>query len=314
MKTSRVHSLVLLVALTCSAALLVGCHGSKGHDEQQRAFATPEDAVRALIDAAKAEDLNQVVAIFGPEGKELIDSSDPVTARRNRQVFVAAAAEEWHLTDGENGSKALVIGNEGWPFPVPLVKGESGWHYDTAAGKEEVIARRIGRNELAVIRLCRTYVAAQKLYAESGHDGQAPGAYATTFASDAGRQNGLYWPAKHGERRSPLGDLVAQAALKPSDVDNDRAEPSPFHGYYFKILTSQGNDAPGGTKNYISNGRLSGGFALVAWPAQYDVTGVMSFIVNQNNIVHERDLGADSNTVGRKIAVYNPDSSWVAVQ
>ncbi len=313
MKSRRSHTVVLLLALTCAAPALVGCHGSKGHDEQ-RAFATPEDAVRALIDAAKAEDLNQVVAIFGPEGKELVDSSDPVTARRNRQVFVAAAGERWHLVDDKDGSKVLVVGNEEWPFPVPLVKGENGWRYDTAAGKEEVIARRIGRNELAAIRLCRTYVAAQKLYAESGHDGQPPGVYATTFGSDAGRQNGLYWPAKHGEKRSPLGDLVAQAALKAGDVDSDRTEPSPFHGYYFKILTSQGNDAPGGAKNYISNSRMSGGFALVAWPAQYDVTGVMSFIVNQNSIVHEQDLGPDTNTVGRKIAVYNPDSSWTAVQ
>jgi hypothetical protein len=162
--------------------------------------------------------------------------------------------------------------------------------------------------------LCRTYVAAQRLYAESAHDGRPRGVYATTFRSEPGQQNGLYWPAKHGEKRSPLGDLVAQAGFKTTDADEGRTEPSPFHGYYFRILTTQGNDAPGGAKNYVSNGQMSGGFALAAWPAQYDVTGVMSFVVNQNGIVHERDLGPDTNSVGRKIAVYNPGASWTALK
>ena len=168
----------------------------------QRNFATPDEAVKALVAAAKTGAVNDIVAIFGPDGNELADSSDPSTARRNRDVFTIAAAEKWQVVDEGNGRKVLVIGNEGWPFPVPLVKDAGGWRFDTAAGKEEVLDRRIGRNELAVIRICRTYVAAQQLYAEKGHDGQPAGLYARTFGSDPGRENGLFWP--RGEARDAV--------------------------------------------------------------------------------------------------------------
>ena len=186
----------------------------------------------------------------------------------------------------------LVIGNEAWPFPVPIVKDASGWHFDTAAGKEEVLDRRIGRNELAVIRICRTYVAAQRLYASRGHDGLPAGLYARAFASEPGRQNGLYWPARRGEKRSPLGDLVAHAAEEGRALGKAGAEaPPPFHGYHFKILTAQGPAAPGGAKSYVVDEKMSGGFALVAWPAQYDVTGIMTFIVNQDGVVQQKRSG-----------------------
>jgi Protein of unknown function (DUF2950) len=269
--------------------------------------------VRALIEAAKAKNLDDVIAIFGPEGKALIDSSDPATARRNRQVFTVAVAERWHLDDLGNGGKVLVIGNEEWPFPVPLVKDASGWRFDTAAGKEEVLARRVGRNELAAIRICRTYVAAQRLYAERGHDGRPPGLYARTFRSAPGRQNGLYWPAARGERRSPLGDLVAHAAGEGAAAGQGDKAPTPFHGYYFKILTAQGPAASGGAKDYVVNGEMSGGFALMAWPGRYDVSGIMTFIVNQDGAVREKDLGPDSDAAARAMTLYNPDASWLAL-
>src|SRR5206468_2959858 len=187
-------------------------------------------------------------------------------------------AEQWLLVDGGK-AKTLVIGNEEWPFPVPLVKTASGWRFDTAAGKEEVLARRIGRNELAAIQTCLAYVTAQRRYAMQGHDGKPPGLYAMTFRSDPGKENGLYWPAARGQRRSPLGDLVAQAAEEGRPLGAAPDQRSPFHGYYFKILTAEG--AAGGAKSYVVNGEMSKGFALVAWPAQYDVTGVMTFLVNQ---------------------------------
>ena len=164
-----------------------------------------------LIDAVKAGNLDELLAIFGPDGQDLIASSDPATARGNREVFAAAVAEQWHLED-EGKSKTLVIGNEQWPFPVPLVKDAAGWRFDTAAAKEEVLARRIGRNELETIQTCLAYVTAQRRYAMQGHDGKAAGVYAMSFRSDPGKENGLYWPAARGQRRSPLGDLVAQAA------------------------------------------------------------------------------------------------------
>jgi DUF2950 family protein len=280
----------------------------------QRTFAAPEDAVKALFDTVKTGNLDALLAIFGPEGRELIASSDPATARMNRQVFAVAAREQWHIEDATPTRKTLVVGNEDWPFPVPLVKEPGGWRFDAGAGKEEVLARRIGRNELDAIATIHAYATAQRRYAQQGHDGKPAGAHATKFQSDPGKENGLYWPTARGQKRSPLGDLVAQAAEEGRPLGGDRTQPTPLHGYYFKILTGQGAAVPGGAKSYIVKGEMSGGFALVAWPAQYDATGVMTFIVNQDGIVRERDLGAKTDAIARKMTVYNPDASWRQVQ
>jgi hypothetical protein len=276
-------------------------------------FAAPEDAVKALAEVVKSGTMDELLAILGPDGQDLVASSDQATGRRNREVFTVAVAEGWKLVDQGTNAKALVIGNENWPFPVPLVKDGNGWRFDTAAGKEEVIARRIGRNELAVIGICRTFAAAQRLYAKTGHDGKPAGLYAKTFRSDPGRQNGLYWPTAHGRKRSPLGDLMAQAAEEGRAPGADRQQPSPFHGYYFRILTAQGPAAAGGAKDYVIKGEMSGGFALIAWPARYDVTGVMTFLINQDGIVREKDLGPETDTAARAMNLYNPDASWTTV-
>lgn len=295
----------MIALLTLLASTIVA-----GQTATHRAFAAPEDAVKALLETVKAGKVDALLTLFGPEGKELIESSDPATARMNRRVFAVAAREQWHLEDAAPDRKTLVIGNEGWPFPVPIVKGADGWRFDTAAGKEEVLARRIGRNELDVIASCHAYVAAQRRYAKEGHDGKPAGIHAIKFQSDPGKQNGLYWPAAHGQKRSPLGDLVAQASAE----GRSRTEPSPFQGYYFKILTGQGSAAPGGARSYVVKGEMSRGFALVAWPAQYDATGVMTFIVNQDGVVREKDLGAETDAIARKMTVYNPDASWRPVK
>ena len=298
------RTIVLLALLASSAAIAA-------QTPTHRAFAAPEDAVKALVDTVKAENLDALLAIFGPEGRELVASSDPATARMNRQVFAVAFREQWHLEDATPTQKTLVIGNEDWPFPVPLVKGADGWRFDTAAGKEEVLARRIGRNELDAIATSRAYVTAQQRYAQEGHDGKPAGVHAAKFQSDPGKQNGLYWPTARGQKRSPLGDLLAQAAPEGRQAG---AQPTPLHGYYFKILTGQGAAAPGGARSYVVKGEMSGGFALVAWPAQYDVTGVMTFIVNQDGTVRERDLGPETDAIARKMTVYNPDKSWQPVK
>jgi hypothetical protein len=299
------------IAVTCTLmSAFVSCNRAGGH----RTFATPEAAVQALVAAAKAGKLEEVVAIFGPDGQELVDSSDPATARRNREVFTAAVAERWRLVDQGASGKVLVIGNEEWPFPVPLARDANGWRFDTAAGKEEVLTRRIGRNELAVIRICRTYVAAQQLYALRPRDGKPAGLYAASFSSDPGRQNGLYWPIAAGQKRSPLGDLLAGAAAEGRAPTPAGGQPTPFHGYYFKILTGQGAAASGGAKSYLIDGGMSGGFALVAWPAQYDVTGVMTFVVNQDGIVHEKDLGTGTDGAAKAMTLYSPDGSWATAQ
>ena len=300
---------VIVVAIASFAIAAASCSRAT---PAPRTYATPEEAVRALNDVVKAGKLDELLAIFGPEGQELVASSDAATGRRNRQVFNVAFAEKWHLVDQGTNTKVLVVGNEEWPFPVPLVREGNRWRFDTAAGKEEVLARRIGRNELAVMQICRTYVAAQRLYARDGHDGKRAGLFATAFRSDPGKQNGLYWPAGHGQRRSPLGDLVAQAAEEGRVSAG--GPPAPFHGYQFKILTAQGAAATGGAKNYVTAGEMSGGFALVAWPAQYDASGVMTFIINQDGVLYEKDLGPETAATAKKMSLYDPDPSWVKVQ
>jgi hypothetical protein len=275
-----------------------------------RAFPTPEAAVAALTEAAKASSLDALFELFGPGGRELASSSDAATARGNRDVFVAAIGEGWHLADKGPDRKELVIGNEGWPFPVPLVKTPAGWVFDAAAGKEEVLDRRIGRNELAAIRIAETYVTAQKAYARRGHDGKPAGLYARRFASEPGTENGLYWPVVKGAPHSPLGALVAEAAAEGRRVGDGQQPPVPFHGYYFKILEAQSASAPGGAKSYVVNGDLSAGFALVAWPAQYDVTGITTFIVNQDGVVYEKDLGPETAALAQKMTSYDPDKTW----
>jgi hypothetical protein len=310
----RMSGLLMPVAYMSLALLaLVSCRQAPP-TPSQRTFTTPEEAVRVLIATVIGGNMDELVGIFGPEGKELAASSDPKTARQNREVFTVAAAESWQLVDHGANGKELVIGNEQWPFPIPLVKEGNVWRFDTAAGKEEVLARRIGRNELAVIQISRAYLTAQRLYAAQGHDGKPAGIYAHTFRSDPGKQNGLYWPTTRGQKRSPLGDLIAEAGQPTPAPGQKPGQPSPFHGYYFRILTAQGADAAGGAKDYIVKGEMSGGFALVAWPAQYDATGVMTFLINQDGVVHEKDLGPETDRTARAMTLYNPDKSWKAVQ
>jgi hypothetical protein len=266
---------------------------SCARDETPRHFATAEEAAGAFIDTVKGGKLEDLLAFLGPEGGDIVSSSDPATGRRNQEVFVVAAAQKWHLEDHGANTKELIVGNEEWPFPIPLVKDERGWRFDAAAGKEEVISRRIGRNELSVISICRAYVAAQRAYARAAHDGKPAGTFAGKLKSDPGTQNGLFWPVKTGAPRSPLGELVAAAASDGEDLAA-RKDASPFHGYYFRMLAAQAGAAP----------------ALVAWPAQYDSTGVMTFVVGPDGAVFERDLGADTPAAAKAITRFEPDQEW----
>jgi len=302
-----------IAVMLAGLALAARPAGLTGQSSAQRTFATPEEAVNALREVTKAGKLDGLLAIFGPDSQELVASADAATARQNREIFTAATAEKWRLEGRDANHKTLIIGNEDWPFPVPLVKDAKGWRFDTAAGKEEVIDRRIGRNELAAIGTCHTYVAAQLRYARQGHDGKPSGVFAKAFTSDAGKQNGLYWPSARPEPMSPLGDLVAEAAQEGRTLGTG-SKPSPFHGYYFKILTEQGPAAPGGAKSYLVNGEMSGGFALVAWPAQYDSSGVMTFVVNQDGVVFQKDLGPQTEATASAMTLYDPGTSWHRVQ
>ncbi len=305
-RTAWLGAALVLTSLPVPAAVV------RAEAAGPRTFATPEEAVRVLTETVKAGDRPALVAIFGPAGQDLVDTSDPATGRRNREVFVVAMAEGWKLVDAGPDRKELVLGNEEWPFPVPLVRRAAGWSFDAAAGREEILDRRIGRNELAVISVLRTYVLAQRAYAGAGHDGKPAGLFARRIASDPGTHNGLYWPSARGERRSPLGELIAQAAEE--GYRRGQGEPSPFHGYFFRILEGQGTSAKGGAAEYVVNGEMSGGFALVAWPVHYDASGVMTFVVNQDAVVYEKDLGPETDAAARAITRYDPDDTWRPVQ
>jgi Protein of unknown function (DUF2950) len=303
---------VRTILVASSLAVSLACSSTPPRP-QVRVFPTPEDAVKGLIEAVKAKGPEQLTAVFGPDAQALVDAGGPGAGQRARQVFKVAVAEKWHLED-QGADKILVIGNEDWPFPIPIVKDSGGWRFDLAKGREEVLNRQIGRNELAVIKTVRTYVAAQQVYAKHGHDGKPAGLYARTLRSDPGKQNGLYWVAAHGKRPSPLGDLVAQAAAEERGIEKAGSTQLPFYGYYYKILTGQGPATSGGAKDYVVNGELSGGFALVAWPAQYGVTGIMTFLVNQDGVPREKDLGDGTDAAARAMTQYNPDDSWAVVQ
>jgi hypothetical protein len=251
------HRSLLALAFT-TLALVAPAAAAQPHAP---AFATPEEAVQELIETVKAGNLESLLVFFGPESRELVSSSDPATGKQNREVFLVAVAEGWRLADRGATSKELIVGHEEWPFAIPLVKHADGWRFDTAAGKEEVLARRIGRNELATIEACLSYVAAQRLYATVAHDGKPAGVFAEVFESDRGRQNGLYWPAKPDAPRSPLGSLLADAGDDP-ERRAANTQPTPFHGYYFRILLAQGPAAPGGSLDYVVNGKMSGGIML----------------------------------------------------
>ncbi|HUL78080.1 MAG TPA: DUF2950 domain-containing protein [Vicinamibacteria bacterium] len=305
---TTVRTLIATFALACSAPALAPAARAEGAGP--RFFATPEEAVRALVETVKAGELDRLVALFGPEGRELVDTSDPATGRRNREVFLAAIAEGFSLADKGEDRKELVLGNEGWPFPVPIVRGASGWSFDAAAGQEEVLDRRIGRNELAVIRILHEYVAAQRAYAATGHDGKRAGVYARRLGSDPGTHNGLYWPARRGEPRSPLGVLIAKASEAGYRRGREGEGRTPLHGYYFRILEGQGASARGGAAEYVVGGEMSGGFGLVAWPVHYDASGVMTFVVNQDGVAYEKDLGPETATLVAAIARYDPDGTW----
>ena len=277
-------------------------------EQAQKRFSTAEEAVQTVIKATKANNKTELLSIFGSGAEDLFSSGDKVADRRARQLILVALNEKWSLASQGPNTKTLIIGNEEWPYPIPLVKDKTGWRFDTAAGREEILYRRIGRNELNTIKTCLIYVKAQNEYAQKGHDGKAAELFAQKLASEPGKQDGLFWKSGPGEELSPLGGFAAEASSE--GYTRSDSGPTPFHGYVFRLLKAQGPAAPGGAKNYVSNGEMKDGFALVAYPAEYRNSGVMTFIVNQDGIVYEKDLGEKTTQVAGQITEYNPDKSW----
>ena len=294
-------------------AILVSCGSSAWAVKQTGAktFPSPKAAAEALLGAVTREDAPSALAILGPEGKEIVFSGDPTADSGARKMFVEAAQQQTVLMPMSKTVVFLEVGPDAWPFPIPIVKGAQGWFFDTAAGKEELLSRRIGRNELRVIALMRGFVTAELEYARSSAGGSAAGPYAQKLMSSDGARDGLYWPAKDGEPQSPLGPFAAAAAREGYEPPKTAGGgPQPFHGYFFKILTAQGEHAPGGARSYVVDGKMTGGFALVAWPAEYRNSGIMTFVVNQNGIVFERDLGPKTAELASSMEKYDPDTSW----
>jgi hypothetical protein len=284
----------------------------------EQRFNSPQDAVKALVAAAETQDTNALRAVFGPAGHELV-SSDVVQASEEREFFMKRLATRTDFVVRSEAKVELEIGADGWPFPIPLVKQDNQWFFDTAAGAEEILNRRIGRNEMGAIAVCHAYVLAQREYALLEHDEHGVSEYAQLLRSADGTRNGLYWPAKEGEALSPLGPLVAQARIqgyrartKTRALADDQS--SPYHGYFFKILTRQGRNAPGGKYNYTINGHMVAGFALVAWPEEWGNTGVMTFLVNQSGKIYEKSLGPKTAAVAGAITSFDPDPSWAVTR
>jgi hypothetical protein len=278
---------------------------------KQRTFASPEEAVKALVEALKSKDTKALEEIFGPGSKDLVSSGDPVADSAEYERTVNHLEQKSRLEQSA-GKVILYAGNEEWPFAIPIVKKDALWRFDLKQGREEILARRIGRNELSAIQFCLAYVDAQREYALKDRDTDGLLEYAQKFRSDTGKKNGLYWDVKAGEAQSPLGPLAAVA--QKQGYSTKREKPEPYLGYYYRILKAQGKEAPGGAYDYVVKGKMIGGFALVAYPAKYASSGVMSFIVNQDGVVYEKDLGRNTEKSVQAMKLFNPDSSWKKVE
>jgi hypothetical protein len=271
----------------------------------QRTFSSPEEAARALADAVRAEDATKLLAVVGPKSRQWIWSGDKVSDRADWKRFLEAYDQKNAVVAQGDGKAVLHVGNDDWPFPAPLVKRGATWVFDAQAGREEVINRRVGRNELSTIQALLAIVDAQREYAAG-----ADGAYAKVFRSGKGRKDGLYWPAAAGEKQSPLGPIAATAAREGYGGAAASGKPQPFHGYLYRMLTGQARSAAGGAYDYVVKGRMIGGFAVVAYPASYGLSGVKTFIVNHDGVVYEKDLGPGGADIAGKMTRFDPGKGW----
>ena len=290
--------------LATAVALLILATASAANAQQE--FQTPEAAAEALYAAAKTDNNKAALAVFGRGGEDIVSSGDPVSDAGYRAKFIAAYDAKHRVDVTDDKTATLVIGDKDYPFPVPIAHTAKGWSFDTETGREEILARRIGHNELDTIQTCLAYVDAQNDYAAKDR-GSGVGVYAQRFISQSGKKDGLYWPTAQGEEESPLGELFAAASRQGYKAGEGR---SPYHGYYYKILTRQGAAAAGGAADYIVNGKMIGGFALVAYPAEYRNSGVMTFMVSHEGTVFQKDLGQATDKVAEAITSFNPDQSW----
>ena len=310
---SKKHNLITwndwsaLRLLTVCCVIGISSSAQQSKEPMGRSFDTREEAAQALTKAADDYDVPALLEILGPSGKDLVASQDPVADKTRAKQFVELARQKVSVTTEPKDPKHAIVsvGEDAWPLPIPLVNRNGKWYFDTAAGRQEILLRRIGANELDAIAVCRGYVEAQQEYASEKHDGSLLNQYAQRIISTPGKQDGLAWQNSDGTWGGPVGETIAKALAQGY---SDKSQP--FHGYFFKVLKAQGPTAPMGEMNFVVNGVMIGGFALAAAPAQYRVTGVQTFIVSQSGIVFQKDLGPDSLAVFQKMDVYNPDKTW----
>jgi len=299
------------MVVLCTFALLLAAIPNRA--TEQKTFATAADAAQALYKASAAGNQDEILAVLGDEGQELVYSGDAVQDKRGMEGFVKAYKTKHSLVKQGDNAEILQVGANDWPLPIPIVNDGGKWRFDTAAGKEELLYRRIGHNELGAIGACRGYIDAQKDYAAAGHDGSPAGIYAQKLMSTTGKQDGLYWETKEDEGPSPAGPLLAEAGGLGYSPEGLGGKAEPYHGYLYRILKAQGANAKGGAKSYLVDGQLKDGVALVAYPAEYRVSGVMTFIINQNGVVYQKDLGDKSAEIAGAMTEYNPDKTWKRV-
>lgn len=308
--SQRLRGIAFGLLLLVSVIAFAACGKSDKTDKPSASvFASPDDAGNALVAAIKSGDQNSLVAIFGSDSKDAISSGDAVEDRNSAARFATAYATMHRWRKIADGAQILLVGADNFPFAVPLKKNVTGqWFFDTAAGKDEVLSRRVGRNELAIIDDCRAVADAQNQYFSELHDGETTKQYAMKFISDPGKRNGLYWESPQGQPESPLGPLAAFAASEGYSAK--QGTHMPFHGYYFRVLKGQTDKAPSGAKQYMVDGKMTGGFALVAYPAEYGNSGVMTFIINQDGLLLQRDLGKKTTETATAMSEYDPDTGW----
>jgi hypothetical protein len=314
--SSRFHmrSFISSIAYLIFAVCLFGnSRPALSQDPGQKTYSSPEEASAALHEAVRSADQEALRLVFGPAANEMTSSGDEDEDRRSQQQFVEKYQEMHRLGKEPDGTITIYIGAENWPMPVPLVSKQNRWYFDCDNGKREILFRRIGRNEMQAMDVCRALVEAQKEYSAEPRGGDSVKQYAARFVSDEGKQNGLYWKSDGGKPESPIGPIITYAATE----DYQKAsitQPKAFHGYYFRLLNRQGKNAPGGAKSYFVNGKMTRGFAFVAYPAEYGTSGVMTFVVNQDGMMYQKDLGPKSSNQARTLSSYNPDTTWKRVQ
>jgi hypothetical protein len=307
-----------LTLLAAAVLLVLGFDQAHAAALKQKTFASAEEAAGALLDAVKTDDGKALLAIFGPGGRKLIFSGDEVADREGRLRFVSLYTENHRLESPGEGRAVLYIGKDDYPFPIPIVKQGPAWRFDTQQGRREILARRIGKNELSAVQVCLAFVDAQREYARKDRDNNGLLEYARRFVSTPGRKDGLYWESGEGEEQSPMGPLFAGAEKEgyPTKVSEPRPVPyhAPYHGYFYRILKAQGPHAPGGEYDYLVKGKLIGGFALIAYPAKYGASGIMTFLVNQDGVVYQKNLGRETEKAAQGMRKFDPDETWKKVE